>query len=544
MNPSRVLFSRGGVGRARLVWALVATMLVAHATLAWVGRMPGVLTGEDEAIYLLLSRELAQFRYTDAYLTHQPVHAMYPPGYPAALALWSAVVGAGFDRSLLLGIGASAGALLLTFLTIRRIWSETIALVVLAPLAVNPYLIDRAGTLASEAPYLLLTMLALWGAARGDRRGLVTAGAAALAAALTRSIGVTILGALAVNWLWGRKFGVTAAVAAVAALTAGVWLAWSFSAPGKFIGTSYAADFTQAGLGGGPAALGLLAAVGSRIAINVPTYLAITIPGLLPLPALPGTLLDNGLGAALTVVGLLTGGVVLWRRWRAAALYLGATAAVLAVWPWHVERFAMPLLPLLVGGVVIGLGGLVGRRRPRWELPAMAGVAGLLYLTGAGLTASQLSAKVHCERGQSPPSPSCVGRDQASFFAALDYVRTDVPADAILLTSKRATAYYYTGRRQIQWQTAAAVRPDSLITFLRQERVGYVLLGSLHWADLDQLPKALTPNCATLALVRAFPPRTYLFRLRGPGEPDDGSGCAALAEHRERNIARDFNRDP
>jgi hypothetical protein len=533
------MIHEGAMRRSRVV-GLVACLLILHVIIAWSIRMPGVLTGEDEAIYLLLARQLGELRYNDVFLVHQPVHAMYPPGYPAALAAWGAVVGDGFDRLLVLGIIASVGALLLTFVAARRLWSDQVALLVLAPLAVNPYLAERAGTLASEAPYMLFTMLALVWGVRTDRKGLALAGGAALGAALTRSIGVTVFAALAVHWLWGRKFAVAALVGTAAALTVGGWLLWSFMSPGQLVGASYSADFTYGGTG----FLGLLGVIAGRVVTNVPAYLSTTIPGLLPVPAASGTPVDNAVGAVTVTAGLAVGAVLLWQRWRVAALYLAAAGAVLAVWPWHIERFAMPLLPLLVTAVVMGSGAIAGRRWPRARVATMAGVALVLSITGISLSAAKVSAMAGCERGHSPPAPSCLKGDQASFFAALDYVRAELPADAILLTAKRATAYYYTGRRQIQWQTAAAAGPGRIIPFLREEGVGYVLLGSLHWADLDHLPNSLEPNCADLELVRSFPARTYLLRLRAPGEQDDGSGCRALADHRMKNVGRDFDRDP
>jgi hypothetical protein len=529
-------------GRTWLVWGGVAGLLLLHAGLAWARRMPGVLTGEDEAIYLLLARELANLRYSDIFLTHQPTHAMYPPAYPAALLLWSLIAGPRFDGFLIIGIASSAGALLLTFLAVRRLVSAGVALLVLAALAVNPHLVERAGALATEAPYMLLTMVALWSTLHGDKRSVLIAGAAAIMAALTRSIGMTVFAALAANWLWGRRYA-AAAVGASAALTVGAWLVWSFAAPGKLVGASYAADFAQGGVGRGTALLGFPAVLAHRMATNVPNYAGIAVPSILPLPLVGGTALDNMLAALLTVVGLTTGMLILWRSWRVAVLYVLATAAVLAIWPWYIERFVMPLLPLLVTALLLGVGAAVAHRWPRWRVTAMAAVAGMLVLTGAGQIASDLSAMAVCERGHVPPAPSCLNSDQASFFATLDYVKRETRPDAILLTTKRATAYYYTGRPQIQWQTAGAAGPDSLIAFLRNKGVGYVILGSLHWADLDQLPNGLEPNCAALELVQAFPPRTYLLRLRQPGERDDGSGCRALAEHRQKNVGRDFDRD-
>src|SRR6185436_3869563 len=219
----------------RLLWTAVGLLLGLHAVLAWIGRMPGVLTGEDEAIYLLLARQLRHFTYKDVFLTGQPMHAMYPPGYPALLALWGFLVGQRFDELLLLSLACSVAALLLVFLMVRQLWSSTVALLVLAALAVNPFLVDRAGTLASEAPYMLLTMVALWCALRGDRRNLILAGAAAVAAALTRSIGLTAVAALAAHWLWGRRYAAAGAGVAAALVGAG-WVVWSFTAPDKLVG--------------------------------------------------------------------------------------------------------------------------------------------------------------------------------------------------------------------------------------------------------------------------------------------------------------------
>ena len=140
-----------------------------------------------------------------------------------------------------------------------------------------------------------------------------------------------------------------------------------------------------------------------------------------------------------------------------------------------------------------------------------------------------------------PAAPTRASR-RHNLRISRQHARTQLPLDAILLTAKRATAYYYSGRREIQWQRAAAAGPQHVVEFLRGEGVGYVLLGSLHWADLDQLPNVLEPNCAALSLVREFPPRTYLLRVRSVGEPDDGSGCQALKDHRIRNQTRNFER--
>ena len=66
---------------SRAQWFALAMALV-HLGLAWLMRTPGLGWGEDDAAFLLLSRELQSFQYTETQDVLAPIHAR--PSRPCA----------------------------------------------------------------------------------------------------------------------------------------------------------------------------------------------------------------------------------------------------------------------------------------------------------------------------------------------------------------------------------------------------------------------------------------------------------------------------
>lgn len=526
--------------KERAFWTAALVFIAVHVLLAWLARPAGIETGHDDAQYLLLSRSLRSLGYYDVFQVGTPVHNIYPPGYPVMLAFWGALTGERFDLLVLLGIGASATALGLIFAVVKRLWSPFVALLCLAVLCVNPYMVSHAGKLMSEAPYMLLSVLALWSLSwkSPSPRLLVIAAAAAIGAALTRSIGVTLLVAIGTHWLLERRFAALATCTVTSAGTVGLWLLWTIMAPAQFVGRSYIADAISRN--GGDGASSFAGVLLRRVYNNVPSYLGIGIPYHLPMPTIPGSPVDNMIGAVVTVVGLGIGLVVLFRRWRPAALYLLSYGALLALWPWKLARFVNPVLPLLVLAVLLGTEALACRVRAHWGGPAVLTLALLLTVNGAVRTAAIIREENGCERGTVYPVGTCLRQDQVSFFSAVEYINHRVPPEAIFLSGKPATLYYYTGRQTISREAAAAQDPSSFPGFMRGFGPTYVLLGNLHPFEPVRLAGLLEANCDALELEAAFPPRTYLFRVLNDGAPsNNGAACDAVREYRRHIFGDD-----
>ncbi len=523
----------------RYLWAAVVGLLAVHAILAWLTRSPGIETGQDDAVYIFLSRSLAHGQYRDLFLVGTPPHRNYPPGYPALLALWQAVTGERFDSLVTLSIVCSTAALALTFAMVRRLFSSGTAVLCLAVLAVNPYLVDAAGRVASEAPYAMFSLLALWALTRAET-GLsmvLLAGVSSVAAALTRTAGATLLIALGISWILERRFAWVATLAIGGAVAVVLWSFWTATSP---VPAFYFADATFSASGGMPHSLALEMVY--RFVHNAPAYLGLTLPYLLPFPAVPGTVVDNVLGAALTIGGLAAGIGVFARRWRPAALYLLAYGALLALWPWQVSRYMVPVLFLAVPAVLIGSGWLAKRFGARWESRTMLAVGFVLALNGAIRTAQMVRIREHCVRGTAFPSPTCVSPKVASFFAALDYVGRYTTPDAVFVSAKAATLFYYTGRRSLWFRDALDMDSTSFVPSLARAGAQYVLLAGLQSSE-PRLADLLSADCRALSLVASFPPSTHLFRIGSEAHPSDGAACRALADYRRTN-GQDFNLGP
>lgn len=522
----------------------VLALLALHALLAWWARAPGVLTEADDATYILLAESLRSFAYHDLFEVGEPSHRQYPPGYPALLLLWGTAFGERFDTFVMLGIAASTAALGLVFSALRRLWSTTAALLCLAPLVVNPYLITQAGKVASEAPYIFFSVLALWALARKETspRWLILAGSAAVAAALTRSIGVTLLLAVGLHWLTERRWRLAALFVGTCAASVGLWLLWTALAPERYPGSSYVAD---AGYRGPHQERSLVSVLLVRMVRYIPGYLGVILPQRLPLPGSGGMLIDNVLGALIVAAGVGIGFFAFYRRWRVAVFYLLAYVLLLVLWPWQLSRFVDPILPVLVPVVLLGVGELAARMKARWRMPAMALLALTMTVVGCSRTAELLRANAECERGLAWPPPACLRSDQQSFFAAAEYIRERTPRSAALVASKAAPLYYYTGRQSVALEPLVTGPPEHFVAEAQRAGAEYILLGTLHTLEVGGLAEVVEASCEELAFEAHFPPRTYLLRFRGDGEVVAGNAaCEAVAEYRRRNADRDFARDP
>jgi hypothetical protein len=514
---------------------------VAHAVLIWFGRGPGVVTGLDDARYVLLARSLTSLSYREVWLVDLPVHAMYPPGYPTVLALWGAIAGTGFDGFILLQALLSAGAIAVAYVALRALWSPALACLAVAPLAASPALLERATRVSSEPLFTLLTLAALAALARRDPspRRAAAAGALALAAALTRTIGVTLVLAILADWLAARRWRRALALVAAATLTVGTWLGWTAVAPEQFVGESYVAD-ARPRVVAGEAPPALVATLARRVARHVPTYLGQGLPSALGAPAVPGTIADNIAVFAIAIGGILGWLVAAARLWRPAALYVLGTAAVLVLWPYTAVRFLVPLVPLLAPAIVIGVATLVSRWRADRAVVAAGVVAAVLFVAGAARSLPAAHSAAQCPRGP-VPAAECVRRDQASFLEATVFLRDSTPATTRVLGAKAATVYYYSRRPAAHYAEALSAGPDSLPAFLARYGVTHVLLGSVHASEAARFAPLLMAHCGRLAVVRYFPPRTYLFRLTDSTRTD---GCEALVRYRRQTRARNFVFDP
>ena len=146
--------------------------------------------------------------------------ALRPPGYPFWLGGLYAVFGDHPDAGRIAGALLGALSVFLILLLARRLWDDRVALVAAGLAAVSPALIYVNGSLVSEQiflPLMLGAVLVTLMAREAEGRRLLAlaalAGALCGVAALTRVVGLVLVGAIAIG-LWRRWAAVAVAVLA------------------------------------------------------------------------------------------------------------------------------------------------------------------------------------------------------------------------------------------------------------------------------------------------------------------------------------------
>ena len=522
----------------RLLQGAVAAPIALHAAAAWLGREVGLLVAGDDARYILLARSIQSLGYRDLFNVDLPAHVHYPPGYPALLAAWGAVVGEGFSAYIALNVLLSAASLWVLFLALRKLESTEFATLCLLALSANSLLILRAGSIRSEVPFMFLVTLFAWAVAseRISDRHLIVAAVVAIAAAFTRSLGAALPLALIAHLLLERRYRVLITFGGAVVLTVGIWHAWTLMADESPADIGY----LQQVLLPAQDAPSFLQVLANRVARHVPRYLT-SLPGQL-FPTVSGTPLDNAAALLVWATGLVVGGWSLRRRWRPALLALVISALVLAIWPYNRSRFVEPYLPLIVPCLLLGVGLLVGRWRPSLKRPVMLAVGAILVLTGVVRSGRAVAARRDCGEFSLSDPPSCIPEDTRSFLQAVDYVNRRVPEDALFVSAKPEPFFYYTGRQSINNSIVAGISPSTdFAALLRELGVDFVMLGSVHFTEPLTLAPHLTSACDELSVEGYFPPRTYLFRvLDGPESDPERNACAGLEEYLEAIVDSDL----
>ena len=279
-----------------------------------------------------------------------PEHAHFPPAYPIALAgIWS-LFGPRVEVAHFFSLVCTAAAVGLTFLWLLRSVSGVVAFVLTCAVALNWTWIQVGGTIQSEPLFLLICALALlthnW-STHGPAWGGAVTGLLLALATLTRQVGVTLVVALALDLLLGRKPRHMFAMLAAFAALISPWAAW----------LATHREATQ---------VGLLPRAGLQTVIwnNAIFYLR-RIPDAIAGPfvesatvyhpefAWPATLLAGGV-ALVVILGWIA--AFRSRRRRVLGCVPIITLGALLVWPFtEAGRFLIPLVPFLLVGAWSGL---------------------------------------------------------------------------------------------------------------------------------------------------------------------------------------------
>jgi len=453
----------------RLVAAAAAALCGWAAALAAPRDFPVGSYGDD-ARYVVLAKALReQGRYRLLQVPGEPAETMFPPGYPAALALaWSPSASgtANLERSRwvnLVLVGPLAGALALAGATVFGLPAAAGAALgvagVVAPIVMARWVLPLSEPLCL---LLLVTGLVLL-AGDGARRwaGVL----AVVAAAYVRTVALAFLiGIWVVEWRRGHRRRVAWEAAVTAALLA-PWVLWTLA---------HASDVP-------PALYGMYGSYRQwyGASLTADPYAVLCL-----VPARNLWLLLESLGNALTALpavpaalAAVLGAVVIGAAWagrRAAPAVLAGLccyAVIVLMWPYPPLRFVGAVWPLIL-------------------LAAAAGAARLGRRTAQGVTVLLLALALLGFARRTGLRNAGGTWDWRPFVAT---IRPLVPAGGVLASSNPALYYLTLGVRGV---------PNERMRSYRFYRMGF-------WATAWGLGDDLW------AIVRRYHPAAVLVERRG-----------------------------
>jgi len=509
---------------------VAAVALLWYAVVAWLVRVPVVATRNDDAVYLGLAEALKHLTYRDAYLVGAPFHSMYPPGYPAFLALLDVLPG---DRLSVLH-GANILLVIIAIVAVadvvRTLWSPVLGLTIILVCATNMELALTAGRVMAEPLYLSLTSGALWASVQSTRgRSRAMTGLLAIGAALARSVGLTMVVATGLHWLFQRQWRAAAWFGLAALGSVGLWLAWTVFAPDLPAGRSYIADAVQPSDG---YEVGVLGQIGVRLRDNLSLYVPRALPHVLGVPSIPGTPIDNVFWIPTLVVLITIGLAKMARAWPLAVWYVAVYCTLIAVWPWADSRFLIPLIPILITAIVVALQVLGLRFAGRRHRLIIGLFVAVLVLAGVVRQVRAVADFAPCRVEAPLAAPGCFNEAQRAYIAGARYTAGALPQNAVVVAAKGAAFGHYAGRKVYPLWMVPLHSPNTLLDHLAGAGVEYVFVGRLRRLEY-KFALLLQQECQGMVLARAFPPYAYLFRLapEASSPADSRRACDAISAY-------------
>lgn len=478
-RPGRAVRAGFSTGGARSWLALGLGTVV--TLLALRGMVPaGAGVYYDDGVYLALARSLAEGEgYVYANLPGGIPGVKYPPLYPATLAAaWKLAPEYPQNLDLLKGLNALflGLAAAFSFTAFAAAWGDgngdrpddgigrpdvvipdtgaapvtgaAVALGVFATAALlgwgsAPAMV-LATALLSEPLFLALGFLALLASSRRRAHPTLT-GLLAAAAFLTRGIGIAVLAAVAAAELLrgGTRLRRRARRLALLALGAlppiAGWIAWS-AARAEAVPNVLAGQYGSYGAWYAAGDAGLPSGVLPRLREIAVAHWQPFLSNLemLWIPDAAETT-ANFVLAVLAVV-VLFGAARIGRRSPALALFPFFYLLIVLAWPYEPDRFVYAILPALT--LLLAAGGLSLAERiradlPRWGGPAVALVAGVLFLNSA-IYEVQAHARRAWSVFQAAPA--------AAYEPLNAWIRENTAPDAVIASGLDPYVYWQTGR--------------------------------------------------------------------------------------------------
>jgi len=415
----------------------------------------------DDAFYLIGARSLLAGGFRELNVPGAPPMTIYMPGYPLLLAQWSWLAGSSTLAAQLLSVALTTAGMGLMWACFAPELPAQTAVAVWTVAALNPLTVCISGTVLSDIPFLVVTLLvflaarAVW--EEGSDPAWAGLGVMTGAAFLIRPTGAALILALLLCLLWEKRWGRAVWCAAGAALVTLPWLARNIIVGGTPL--PYASQLAAA-WGSGPAVGGLPARLARNAAFYGPELFWRT---LFRWPAWPGAALLKWttvlLGLAATAVGLREWGVKGWRK--LLTVYLLVYAALHLQLHLQSGRYIFTALPMAAPLFFLGLAA--ADRRLAWKGRLVLGAVALSLALSLAPVANIVRASLWRRTPINTPPLKTVA-----------WIRNATLPTDLFAADLDGRLFLLTGRRTVRLRKL--YEPGAFAAWLKDARVDYVLV--------------------------------------------------------------------
>ncbi|MEO0107745.1 MAG: hypothetical protein ABIK62_01050 [candidate division WOR-3 bacterium] len=496
---------------------LLLTILILNLVVSLTLFDPKLATGGDNAQYMILARALTQGEYANLHEPGTPPHTQYPPVFPLLLAPLVAAFGLNPIPLKLLVLLLSLASLAM-FSAVLGLWlGPNRRLAPLVLLGFSPLFFNYSHYVFSEMPFIFFSLVSLYFLLRSDEHcGRYQAGGArhrvlvalagffAAVSFLTRTQGAALPAAIVLLLAYRRRWQEVLVFVGTFVLVCLPWFIRDFSLPhtgGYLEQLLHRDEYNPAA--GNVNFRDMLSRLGQNLAIYAfRVYPKVLVPIISERSFLAGFL---GLGLwATTLVGLA------W-RWRHGKLgapesYCLLAVVLLLVWPsvWSGDRFLLPVLPFLLGYLVLGL-----ERLGEWlKARRLVVVVTTLLLVGYAVSVAQSAARNLSNIRVYLAGDTWAGYDDTwrTYFQAVKWVKDNTAPHSVVVSRKPQFTYLLSNRQSF---TYPYVADDSVVlASLKTKGATHAFLETFF----GQSMRFLYP------VIKRHPERFELLTSKGRGE--------------------------
>ena len=437
--------------------AATAVLVAIILLLQW---NPALWGGGDNAVYMNLGRAIFEGRgFVQLHVHGNPPDYHVAPGFPVILAGIMALTD-NVDAVIVFKLFSTlCMALFLVFLSelfarhlkIPPLVSSFIAIY----LAISPQIAMLASSVMTEAPFLLLSLFALFCIFRffdnGRSVDIVAAAIFSAAAVYIRLVGFPLIIAIFFGLLFARKFREGIFYGAISGGLIAPWLI-------HILRRGEITYVAQSGIEG----MGLFDLL-RRAFENISVYITVHLPMLFAPWSASTRWLEIAMGIAIFALAL-AGFILAMRNVKARTVAFLALAFVPEILLFHycTMRYLVPMAAPVMFLIFLSLNRIAGALKFTKKIRAYSTVVTLLLLfvpmgdifAGSVIYTAQFRAEFR-RLGRPIDSVIASTEESKAFYDALFWVKENTPSDAVLISSELRIAYFISDRPGVYIGSAA-----------------------------------------------------------------------------------------